>query len=48
MGLFKNHNNISDTEKEVEEYLKKRKKEGAYDVVDNMTKHCFQMNISLT
>lgn len=37
MSLFKNHNNISDTEKEVEEYLKKRKEEGAYDAVENMT-----------
>lgn len=37
MSLFKNHNNISDTQKEVEEYLKKRKEEGAYDAVENMT-----------
>lgn len=37
MSLFKNHNNISDTEKEVEEYLKKRKEEGAYNAVENMT-----------
>ena len=44
MGLFKNHNNISDTEKEVEEYLKKRKKEGAYDVVDNMTNGSYSQN----
>lgn len=37
MSLFENHNNISDTQKEVEEYLKKRKEEGAYDAVENMT-----------
>ena len=44
MSLFKSHNNISDTEKEVEEYLKKRKEEGAYDVVDNMTNGSYSQN----
>ena len=44
MSLFKNHNNISDTEKEVEEYLKKRKKEGAYDAVENMTNGSYSQN----
>ena len=44
MSLFKSHNNISDTEKELEEYLKKRKEEGAYDVVDNMTSGSYSQN----
>lgn len=37
MSLFGNKNEVSDTQRELEEYLKKRKEEGAYDVVDNMT-----------
>lgn len=44
MSLFGNKNEVSDTEKEVEEYLKKRKEEGAYDVVDNMTNGSYSQN----
>ena len=44
MSLFGNKNEVSDTQRELEEYLKKRKKEGAYDVVDNMTNRSYSQN----
>lgn len=37
ISLFGNKNEVSDTQRELEEYLKKRKEEGAYDAVENMT-----------
>lgn len=44
MSLFGNKNEVSDTQRELEEYMKKRKKEGAYDVVDNMTNGSYSQN----
>lgn len=44
MSLFGNKNEVSDTQRELEEYLKKRKEEGAYDVVDNMTNGSYSQN----
>ena len=44
MGLFGNKNEVSDTQRELEEYMKKRKEEGAYDVVDNMTNGSYSQN----
>lgn len=42
MGLFKNHNNISDTEKEVEEYIKRRKQESTHSAADANQNSGFQ------
>ena len=44
MSLFGNKNEVSDTQRELEEYMKKRKEEGAYDVVDNMTNGSYSQN----
>lgn len=44
MSLFGNKNEVSDTQRELEEYLKKRKKEGAYDAVENMTNGSYSQN----
>lgn len=44
MSLFGNKNEVSDTQRELEEYMKKRKEEGAYDAVDNMTNGSYSQN----
>lgn len=44
MSFMDKSNKYSDTQKEVEEYIKKRKKEGAYGVVDNMTNGSYSQN----
>lgn len=44
MSLFGNKNEVSDTQRELEEYMKKRKEEGAYDAVENMTNGSYSQN----